>query len=655
MLAGHGSRGSQVRPWFSWDVETSGTLPEFALQPWRVRQGKAWLTTMAVCFRPSEGETTTKGMSLIGKSQDEIRSILHKLFWDIREKRGRVVGWNTPFDCAWAMAYDLIELCMDIDWLDAMLMWKHVENEPTHATDKKVRTFGLKKYVDTYTNRGGYEFGVDYHDPSPENIAKLLRYNKDDTRETLFAAETLWHRLNDRQRQCLLTEAYAIPIVAKANLRGMNVDLDAAQHLDAQLDLVRSTMHGEMAELGVTEDIVRSPAKLSTLLFKKWGLPVIKENEPTAAAIKKAEAAGVDPKRTPSTDKEVLHELAVDFPNVNKLGRWRESLNLRTKFVRKIFESAEYNSEEIITHPNATILGTYTSRMTYQSKQGRGKAMRQIGFALHQMKRDKRFRNMLPAPPGHDLVEFDAAGQEFRWMAIESGDTVMLSLSQLGEDPHSYMAAEIGAHDYRQLIGFVKAEEEWASNARKGGKVANLSLQYRTSKRKLRVVSKVQYNIDMTDEDAEHTWLTYRKTYPGVPRYWERQINFAKANGYVENLAGRRVELLGSWDQTSKSSYPQQQTAINFPIQGVGGDQKYLALRVIRNQLSRYDAHFAWDLHDGMYFYVPKHKSMKFAVEMRELLDNLPYLQAWGLKSPIPLPWDAKIGPTWGTLKEIAA
>jgi hypothetical protein len=64
-------------------------------------------------------------------------------------------------------------------------------------------------------------------------------------------------------------------------------------------------------------------------------------------------------------------------------------------------------------------------------------------------------------------------------------------------------------------------------------------------------------------------------------------------------------------------------------------------------------AHFAWDLHDGLYFYVPEDKAKDFAARGKQLLDNLPYGRAWGFEPPILLPWDAHMGYSWGTLKSL--
>ena len=94
-------------------------------------------------------------------------------------------------------------------------------------------------------------------------------------------------------------------------------------------------------------------------------------------------------------------------------------------------------------------------------------------------------------------------------------------------------------------------------------------------------------------------------------------------------------------------------TMINYPIQGTGGEQKYLALAVVKNELAAFDSHFAWDLHDGLFFFTPKKHTIDFAMRIKHLLDNLPYERAWGFSPPIPLPFDVKAGGSWGSLKEV--
>lgn len=276
----------------------------------------------------------------------------------------------------------------------------------------------------------------------------------------------------------------------------------------------------------------------------------------------------------------------------------------------------------------------------------------QIGFALHQEKRGKEFREKIIAPVGHTVVEFDAAGQEFRWMAEESGDEVMKQLCMPGEDAHSYMGSRIDPKwDYRDLIKAVKDGNKEAIHLRLNGKVGNLSLQYRTSASRFCSSARVDYNVDMTLRQAAHIHGVYPKTYKGMPLYWENQIEKTKRLGYVENLAGRRVAVKGDWSRYSKMRWSMESTAINFPIQAVGADQKYLALACVKNIISEFDTKFFMDLHDGLYWLTPDAKVQPFIIRTKKILDGLPYTRAWGYTPSIPLPWDASFGPSWGTLK----
>ena len=96
-------------------------------------------------------------------------------------------------------------------------------------------------------------------------------------------------------------------------------------------------------------------------------------------------------------------------------------------------------------------------------------------------------------------------------------------------------------------------------------------------------------------------------------------------------------------------------TAINYRIQGTGADQKYLAMSALKDLLVSYAVRFAWDLHDGLYFYVPDQVVKPFVEKAQKILNNLPYKKAWGFDPPIPLPWDCKAGKSWGGLEDYNA
>ena len=164
-------------------------------------------------------------------------------------------------------------------------------------------------------------------------------------------------------------------------------------------------------------------------------------------------------------------------------------------------------------------------------------------------------------------------------------------------------------------------------------------------------VARVQYGLDMEIGEAKNIHATYQKTYPGVPDYWASQIRKCRELGYAETLAGRRVQLVGRWNRTD--SWALESTSINFPIQGIGADQKYLALAVARNELSKWGGYMYFELHDGIYWIFPAAKAEAAAHHFKKILSNLPYKQAWGVDLPIQFPVDAKIGPNWGDLKGV--
>lgn len=537
----------------AFDFETSGTLPEYALQPWRVTQGKAWATSLAVVRKVDDRLQATGGLN-------PTPQMMREFLTEARDAKRRIVGWNTVFDISWLLAYGLDELVFQNKWLDGMLLWRHYAIEPEYETTApKKKSYGLKACVaEVLPQFAGYEQDIDFHDPSPEARKRLHKYNVQDTAFTLRLAKHWWGKLTPAQQRAALIEAECLPMVAQANLRGLLVDTLATRQLRAHLCETASQKLASLAKHGVTEKIVRSPPQMAKLLFDDWGLPVLKEN-----------TSKLTGKVTRSTDKEVLHELAFTDPRAKELREYREALNNCTKFADAPLESVDYCNDGC-THPQAIVFGTYSGRLTYASKQGKNKDERQTGFALHQEKRGAEFRAILVPPPGYTLMEFDASGQEFRWMAIASEDPTMLSLCAPGEDAHAYMGARIAQVDYPWLMAALKADEveirTVAKDARQLGKVGNLSLQYRTSARKLRVVARVQYSIPMELSQAQRIHATYQRTYPKVPKYWDMQIRDTRQKGYVETFAGRRVQVIGNWD--GNNGWSMGSTAINYKIQG---------------------------------------------------------------------------------------
>jgi DNA polymerase I-like protein with 3'-5' exonuclease and polymerase domains len=276
----------------------------------------------------------------------------------------------------------------------------------------------------------------------------------------------------------------------------------------------------------------------------------------------------------------------------------------------------------------------------------------QISSALQQWKRDAAFRKLIRPPAGYTLLEYDFAGQEFRWMAVVSGDETMLSLCAPGEDAHAYMGASIRSLDYREFQSALKAGDKSAKAARQLGKVANLSLSYKTGAKRLQSVAWVQHGLRLSDAESQAIHRTYQTTYPKVPLYWQRQQHLARSQNYIENLLGRRVQFVPTGERSPEFEWSYGLTAINYPIQSMGAEQKLLAMFVLRQELPRFNGRFYFELHDAVFLIVPDEVAEEASHYYKQVLSNLPYKKAWRLDLPVAFPVDGKMGRTWGDLKE---
>jgi DNA polymerase I-like protein with 3'-5' exonuclease and polymerase domains len=634
----------------AFDVETWGKEPQFALQPFRLRSGDAWLTSYAFARETASGRRVAVGEHCIpeggfadthplikakamARTVERMRAFLVKA----TANNWTIVCWNAPFDVAWLIAMGLKAEVFACKWLDGMLLRRHLENWPTgHASAIKL---GLKDTVATYMpEKAGYEEGIDFGAVDSTAMTGRLEYNKLDCEHTLDLATMFLARMPAKMRRLALIEARTIPLAAEAMVEGLTGDREAALDLSSDLNIKARvayvTLKLQAPEIDTA--VLASPVQLRKVIYGGWGLPVRRLTDKGAA----------------STDRDALMDLAELEPRVGLLNTYREAINNNTKFAQGMIDTLLYNGDGQ-TRPQFRVFGTYTGRGTYSSKVGRGVEEQPSGCALHQWKRDPAFRKLIKAPPGYTLIELDFAGQEFRWMAVESRDHTMLDLCQPGEDAHAFMGAKIAGVSYAAMLQAIR-EGDPLKGKRQLGKVGNLSCQYRTGWLTLQRLSKREpYSLTLSDIEAQAIHASYRVSYPGVPKYWNRQQRLGREMGYVETLAGRRVQL-GSegWDDVGVK-WKLESTAINFPIQGIGADQKYLALMILRDYLPKVDGRFYFELHDGIFFVVPDAYADRAVREARHLLSNLPYKQAWGLDLPVQFPVDAKMGPSWGELKEI--
>jgi DNA polymerase-1 len=289
--------------------------------------------------------------------------------------------------------------------------------------------------------------------------------------------------------------------------------------------------------------------------------------------------------------------------------------------------------------------------MTYASKVKQKFA---TGVALHQWQRDKVIRSLICPPPGYVLVEFDASGQEDRLMATFSQDPMLCKIFREGMDVHTYTAANITGRPYDELMQMKANKDDWLvgdNGMRQAGKVTNHSNKYRIGANKMRITAKVDYGMDIDAKTAGKWQSGFHRGFPGVKRYWNSAIHQAKMFGYAATLGHRTFKIPERMFNDKERRWAVESDSINFPIQGSGADMKELAIATLHKKFP--DLLFAFDLHDGLFYYVKKGTPVSRLYEAREALDNLDYEAAWGWKPPVPMTWDGEYGPDWGHMKEL--
>ena len=611
------------------DIETRADNDAGALMPWT----------------PGFKLTTLVGLT-------NYKSHEYKYIWPtktdvsrILNQEGTFVTWNGAFDfgCLMYLYPDLRPQIHKLTVIDSMLAWQRYDkmSRGFRRTAKLPgpTSYSLKEAVRLFfPEHSGYEDDVDYDVPlgTPKNdpqLQKLLEYNVLDVDFTIKLAEKFIPELSDLELSALIAESSMISLAAQGWVDGVLIDFDAWQHLCSK---TQTHMKQILEDSRLQEDVIKSPAKLSKLLFDDWGLLPVKKT----------------PSGKPSTDAATLLKLASEDDRVAQVYKFKSYMTQYTKFVTSVIDSVLYNNPKhakywimgeqptLPTHPSARIAGTYTGRLTYSSKTFKYPS----GIALHQWQKDGDVRSLIRPPEGYLLAEFDASQQEMRLMAHMSKDPVMTKMFNDGTDLHTYMAAQIAGESYDDIVAKGSGCRE-----RQLGKLANLSLQYRTSARKLVEAALKQFNLTITLDEAYRIRQTYLNTYEGVPAYWAKAIDFAKTHGYTRTLGGRRVSL-HPWE--SERDWQYESTAINFPIQGSGADMKALATYMVKDFCLDHGIIWAFDLHDAIFYYIPERQS-ELLTQVLALLNSIDYNKAWGNDLRLDFPWTAAIGPHWGEMEEL--
>lgn len=608
------------------DIETGGDCRDYMLQPWRVWKGQSWITSFAAV-----DEHDNVLAASLNPTIDQLKECLDTLATmpDVV-----VVGSNMKFDVAWFIALGLEEECRKLQWMDVRIIRKGLENNTMKSG------WGLKPTVARFMpEHAGYEkeVGGRY-----ENVDEtLLEYNTNDSRFSAKLARIMWDRMDPKPQRIVQVICQCIPAFARAWLDGVNMSRPALADWERQC---RRQMEEALARTDIPAKVIKSSKQLITVLTEH-GFELVHQKT-----------------GKPSVDKSVL-SLYADDERIIPVRDYKRADGSISRYIENSRKCMEYHGEDLV-RCDPDLWGTYTGRCTYSSKQKSErpakknstqmvKSQIQIGVALHQWpkKREGKIaRSCIVAPPGYLLAEYDFSNQESRIMADVSQDRTMMSVFNEGKDFHCIMGAKAARMSYEELLTWYKTGDKEAEKFRQMGKVANLSLTYRTGAKTFQTMARTDYDVFLTFDEAAMLCTLFKQTYPGVVRFWDRAIQIARAHGYAETRGGRRVYL----DWNSPRNYAAEQTAINFPVQGTGADMKFLGLALTDVYARPRGARFVLEMHDALFYVIPENgDALETARGIHKILNNLPYQQVYDWTPIVPMPVDGKIGPSWGELEDI--
>jgi len=457
-------------------------------------------------------------------------------------------------------------------------------HKPHEMGNLALRHLGLAtvSYTDV-VGKGAKQIGFDQVD-----LDTATRYAAEDADITLQLHQTLSPQLEGR-----LTDVYRdieMPVrevLFKMERNGVLIDSVKLSRQSHELGEKLMSIEAQAFEMAGQPFNLASPKQLGEILFGKLGIPV-----------KKKTATGA-----PSTDEEVLQELALDYPLPKILLEHRGMAKLKSTYTDKLPQMVNQKTGRVHTSYSQAV--AVTGRLASTDPNLQNIPVRTA--------EGRRIREAFIAPAGSRIVSADYSQIELRIMAHLSGDEGLLKAFAAGEDIHRATAAEV----------FGVALDAVSSEQRRYAKVINFGLIYGMSAFGLAS----QLNIE--NSAAKQYIDLYFARYPGVKRYMDDTREQAKASGYVETWFGRRLWLPEINGANGMRRQAAERAAINAPMQGTAADLIKLAMIAVQDWLEKekLQTKLIMQVHDELILEVPEAELALVKEKLRELMCNVAQLK----------------------------
>ncbi|MGE8074350.1 DNA polymerase I [Serratia ureilytica] len=435
-------------------------------------------------------------------------------------------------------------------------------------------------------------------------LEQAAPYAAEDADVTLQLHLAMWPQL--KQSAELLTvfneiEMPLLPVLSHIERTGVLIDpaiLSAhSQELAKRLAELEALAH-ELAEEPFN---LASTKQLQAILYEKQKLPVLKKT----------------PGGAPSTNEEVLAELALDYPLPKVILEYRGLAKLKTTYTDKLPLMINPVSGRVHTSYHQAV--TATGRLSSSDPNLQNIPVRN--------EEGRRIRQAFIAPEGYRIVAADYSQIELRIMAHLSQDEGLLKAFAEGKDIHRATASEVFGVPLDKVTG----------EQRRSAKAINFGLIYGMS------AFGLARQLGIPRGEAQRYMDLYFERYPGVLDYMERTRQQASEQGYVSTLDGRRLYLPDVRSSNAMRRKAAERAAINAPMQGTAAD-------IIKRAMIEVDAWLQgqekplvraiMQVHDELVFEVHESVIDEASQRIRQLMEG-------SMTLAVPLKVDVGVGMNW--------
>lgn len=393
-----------------------------------------------------------------------------------------------------------------------------------------------------------------------------------------------------------------VEVLAKMEIEGITLDTLIFEGISEKLGKRLEHLEKSIHELAGKEFNINSPSQLADILFNTLQLPT--------TDIKKGKTGY-------STAAAELEKLRSEHKIIEKIEEYRELFKLKTTYLDTLPTMVD-ESSRIHTTFNQAVAATGRLSSADPNLQNIP-----IKTDLGQL-----LRTAFVAKEGHKLISADYSQIDLRCVAHVSGDKKMIEAFQRGDDIHRLTAAEVNKVTPSQVT----------EKMRSAAKALNFGIIYGMS------AFGFSQSAGISREEAQKFINAYMDNFSGVAQYMKETREFARNNGYVETLLGRRRNLPEIKSPNFQVANSAERMAINMPIQGLAADIMKLAMINVSKEFSNHaDVAMLLQIHDEIILEVHEDLADEIAKKAKEIMENV-------LKLSVPLIADVNVGDNWGEI-----